>query len=268
MNKNIRGAQTWLLAACLACSLGAQAAVKGEEVSYAAGGVTMKGWLASDDALKGKRPAVLVIHEWWGHNEHARSSARKLAEAGYVALAVDMYGDGKTASHPDDAGKFAGEVRKNMTTATERYRAARALLEKHPSVQAGQVAAIGYCFGGGMVLSFARQGEDLKGVASFHGSLGGDAPAQSGKVKAQVLVLTGADDPMAPATDVEAFKKEMQAAGVKHEVVSYPGVKHSFTNPQADENAKKFGLPLAYDAKADADSWSRMLAFLKAVFAQ
>jgi dienelactone hydrolase len=264
----MRKSQAWLLAACLAGVMGAQAAVKGEEVSYSAGGVTMKGWLASDDVHAGKRPAVLVVHEWWGHNEHARNSARKLAEAGYVALAVDMYGDGKTASHPSDAGKFAGEVSKNKAAALERYKAARALLEKHPAVQAGQVAAIGYCFGGGQVLSWARQGEDLKAVASFHGSLGSDAPAQSGKVKAQVLVLTGADDPMAPATDVEAFKKEMQMAGVKHEVVSYPGVKHSFTNPQADENAKKFDLPLAYDAKADADSWSRMLAFLKTAFSK
>lgn len=244
----------------------AQAAVVGKEVSYKAGETEMKGYLAYDDANAKPRPGVLVVHEWWGHNEHARGRARALAEMGYLALAVDMYGDGKVANHPDDAGKFAAAIRSNMPLARERFDAAIAVLQQQPLLEKGKLAAIGYCFGGSVVLEMARQGMDLKGVASFHGSLGSDNPAQKGTMKAQVLVLTGADDPMAKADSVAAFKKEMKEAGAKFEVVSYKGVKHSFTNPDADKFGKQFNMPLAYDKKADADSWKRLGKFLKKVF--
>lgn len=242
------------------------AAVQGKEVSYTADGTTMKGWIAYDDAVKGKRPAVLVVHEWWGHNDYARKRANMLAELGYVALAVDMYGDGKQANHPDDAGKFAGEVAKNKPMAKARFEAAMKLLRKQRNVDGGKLAAIGYCFGGSVVLQMAREGEALRGVASFHGGLTTDTPAQAGKVKAQVRVFTGADDKMIPPAQVDAFKQEMEQAGANYKVVSYPGAMHSFTNPDADEFAKKFNMPLAYNAEADKDSWSQLQAFLADVF--
>jgi dienelactone hydrolase len=254
------------LAALLLGMSVAQAKVVGEEVSYTDKGVTMKGYLAYDKHIKGKRPGILVVHEWWGHNDYARKRALLLAGMGYTALAVDMYGDGKTANHPDDAGKFAAEVSKNMPMAKSRFEAAMKTLKKHPSVAGDQIAAIGYCFGGSVVLNMARQGVDLKGVASFHGSLATDAPAAKGKVKAKVAVYTGADDPMVPKSQVQSFTKEMDAAGVEYRVASFPGVKHSFTNPAADEYGKQFKLPLAYNAEADVDSWKQLSDFLEELF--
>jgi dienelactone hydrolase len=253
-----------LILLCLSTSA-ALAAVQGKEVTYSADGTTLKGWIAYDDAVKGKRPAVLVVHEWWGHNAYARKRANMLAELGYVALAVDMYGDGKQALHPDDAGKFAGEVSRNKPMAKARFEAAMKLLRAQGNVDSGKLAAVGYCFGGSVVLNMAREGEDLKGVASFHGGLGTDSPAQPGKIKAQVRSFTGADDKMIPAAQVEAFKQEMEKAGVNYQAVVYPGAMHSFTNPDADEYAKKFNLPLAYNAAADKDSWAQLQVFLAEV---
>lgn len=243
----------------------AWSAVKGQEVEYKAGDVALKGYLAADDAAKGKRPAVLVVHEWWGHDEHARNSARKLAEAGYVALALDMFGEGKQAHHPADAGKFAGEVRQNLPLMRARFDAAREFLARQPNVDPSRLAAIGYCFGGSVVLQMAREGEDLRGVVSLHGALGSDRPAQAGRVKAKVLALNGADDPMVPKQDVEAFQAEMKAAGVDFKVVNYPGAKHAFTNPAATARGKEFNLPLEYHADADRKSWQETLTFLERV---
>lgn len=248
---------------CLLClSLPSVAAVEGEEVTYSANGTTLKGWLAYEGHAMGKRPAVLVVHEWWGHNAYARKRANMLAELGYVALAVDMYGDGRQAQHPDDAGRFASEVSQNKAMAKARFEAGMKLLRDNPRVNGGKLAAIGYCFGGSVVLNMARAGEDLKGVASFHGGLATDAPAQKGVVKAQVRSFTGADDKMIPAAQVAAFKQEMEAAGVNYHAVVYPGTMHSFTNPDADEYGRKFNLPLAYNAAADKDSWAQLQLFL------
>jgi dienelactone hydrolase len=259
----------WILIIALAVvTHSAQAAVKGEEVQYKAGDTVLKGYLAYDDAVKGKRPGVLVVHEWWGHNEYARMRARMLAELGYTALAVDMYGDGKQATHPDDAGKFSGEVKKNMPMAKARFDAARNLLKKHATVDGKRLAAIGYCFGGGIVLEMARAGEPLKGVVSFHGSLNTDHPAKAGKMKVRMLVLTGEADPFVPAEQVEAFKKEMNAAKASYKVIAYPGAKHAFTNKEADQYGQKFNLPLAYNAEADQKSWAEMQAFFKEIFAK
>ncbi len=244
----------------------AQARVVGEEVTYTDNGVTMKGYLAWDKDIQGKRPGVLVVHEWWGHNDYARKRALMLAGMGYTALAVDMYGDGKQADHPDDAGKFAKAVSSNMPMAKARFLAGLKQLKRHPSVAADQNAAIGYCFGGGVVLNMARAGVDLDGVASFHGPLATETPAKKGTIKAKVAVFTGVDDPMIPAAQVDAFKKEMEAAGVEYKIVSYPGVKHSFTNPAADEYGAKFKMPLAYNAEADKDSWQQTSAFLAVLF--
>jgi dienelactone hydrolase len=245
----------------------AMAEVKGKEISYTAKGVTMKGYIAYDDAVKGRRPGVLVVHEWWGLNDYARRRARMLAELGYTALAVDMYGNGKQATHPDDAGKFAAEVSKNLDLERARFQAALRVLKKQRTVDPDRIAAVGYCFGGGVVLAMAREGPPLLGVASFHGSLGTDAPAQPGKVKAKIIVFTGADDPMAPPALVDKFKAEMDKAGADYKVVSFPGAKHSFTNPDADEYGKKFNLPLAYNAAADKESWDQLKNFLAGIFA-
>ncbi|MDZ7661188.1 dienelactone hydrolase family protein [Thiohalophilus sp.] len=244
----------------------ASAAIKTETVTYRDNGTQMKGYVAYDDSIEGERPGVLVVHEWWGHNDYSRERARMLAKEGYVAFALDMYGDGKTADHPDTAGKFAGEVRKNMDVAESRFLAALQQLKKYPMTDADEIAAIGYCFGGGVLLEMARRGVDLEGVASFHGMLGTNSPASKGDVEAQIRVYTGEADLMVKAEDVEAFKKEMDAADVDYKLISYPGVKHGFTNPDATESGKKFGLPLAYDEAADKDSWGDMLEFFEQIF--
>jgi dienelactone hydrolase len=244
----------------------AQAAIKEAPVEYKAGDTVLKGYLVYDDAAKERRPGVLVVHEWWGHNQQARNSARKLAEDGYVALAVDMYGGGKQADHPDNAGKFSGEVRKNLPLMKSRFEAGMQLLRKQPQVDGKRLAAIGYCFGGSVVLEMARAGEDLRGVASFHGGLATEHPAQPGKTKARVLVMNGAEDPFVPPEQITAFKKEMESAKVNYKFVNYPGAKHSFTNPDADANGAKFNLPLNYNAVADKESWLELQSFLKQIF--
>ena len=247
-------------------ALTVQAKVVTKEITYKANDLELKGYLAYDDALKAKRPGVLVVHEWWGQNDYIRKRARMLAELGYVALALDMYGDGKVATHPQDASKFSGEVMKNLAVAEQRFMAGLALLKQQPQTDNQHIAAIGYCFGGGVVLAMARRGVDLDGVVSFHGSLGAGAPAEPGKVKAKILVLNGADDPFVKPEQIAAFKGEMKAAGVDYEFVNYPGAKHSFTNPDATENGKKFQLPLEYNAKADKESWQKMQSFFQQIF--
>ncbi|HEU5360426.1 MAG TPA: dienelactone hydrolase family protein [Candidatus Deferrimicrobiaceae bacterium] len=249
-----------------AIAASAHGEIRGEPVEYAAGGTTMKGYLAYDDAFSGKRPGILVVHEWWGHDEYARRRARMLASLGYVALAVDMYGEGKQAKHPDDAGKFSGEIRKNMALGRERFLAARAALEANRFTDPKRIGAVGYCFGGSVVLQMARDGMDLGGVASFHGGLTTEAPAKPGAVKAKILVLTGAEDKFIPPDQVAAFEQEMKSAGADFRVVSYPGALHSFTNPEADANGKKFNLPLGYHAEADQKSWEDMQTFFKDLF--
>jgi len=240
--------------------------IKGEPVEYKAGGVTMKGYLAYVENIKGKRPGVLVVHEWWGQNEYARKRARMLAELGYTALAVDMYGEGKQATHPDDAAKFSSETMKNFDTAKARFEAAMVFLKKQQTVDAERLAAVGYCFGGGVVLNMARQGEDLKAVASFHGSLAAVKRATAGKVKAKIRVYNGEDDKFSPQQAIDAFMQEMRDAKVDFQFINYPGAIHSFTNPDADELGKKFGLPMAYNAEADKRSWADMTNFFAEVF--
>ena len=242
-----------------------QAEVITKEVNYSDGETTMKGYIAYDNSIKGKRPGVIVVHEWWGHNDYAKKRARMLAELGYSAIALDMYGNGKTASHPKDAGMFSGEVKKNMAVAEKRFMAAYELLQKQDNVKKDKIAAIGYCFGGGIVLEMARRGVDLDGVVSFHGSLGTQEPASKGKVMAKVLVLNGEADPFVKAESIETFKQEMKTAHVDFKFISYPGAKHAFTNPGADVFGNKFKIPLAYNAEADKKSWLEMEKFLKNV---
>jgi dienelactone hydrolase len=241
------------------------ASIKSEELTYTEGGTTFKGFVAWDDAISGKRPGVLVVHEWWGLNDYARSRAKQLAELGYTALAVDMFGEGKVADHPKDAGAFATAVMKDPQVAIARLQAAMQALKSQPTVDPDKIAAIGYCMGGAIVLSAARQGLDLDAVASFHGALGGLSPIK-GPMEAKILVCHGADDSFIPPETVEAFKKEMKDAGADLKFVSYPGAKHGFSNPAADENGKKFEIDIAYNAQADTESWKELKALLEAVF--
>lgn len=237
--------------------------VRTEAVSYTVDGTEHRGYIAYDAAVEGERPGVLVVHEWWGLNDYARRRARMLAEAGYTAMALDMYGEGAVADHPEDAGAMAGEVRASMERMRDRFTAAASVLRDHALVDGDRIAAIGYCFGGSVVLEMARQGADLAGVASFHGALDTEQPARAGEVGAEVLVLHGAADVFVPAEQVEAFRAEMDAAGVDYEIIEYEGAMHGFTNPAADEAGERFDLPLAYDGTANRESWTALMAFLE-----
>lgn len=254
-------------ALALAFGVAAQAAVKEEPVTYKDGDTTMKGFIVYDDAQKGRRPGVIVIHEWWGITKHTRDEARKLAGQGYTAFVADMYGDAKTADNPKDAGALSGAVRKNPAAMQSRFDAARSTLAKHSTVDAKRIGAIGFCFGGSVVLDMARTGRDLAGVAAFHAGLGASGDkAAPGKVKAKVLVLNGADDPFIKPDSVDAFKKEMEEAKVDYRYVNYPGAVHAFTNPEATAKGKQFNLPLAYQAEADQQSKAEMAKFFKGLF--
>ena len=237
-----------------------------KEVSYTADGTTLKGFLAYDENQKDSRPGVIVVHEWWGHNQYARKRAVMLAELGYAALAIDMYGDGKQADHPENAGKFAMEVMQNLPTAKARFNAGVKFLKDQPQTDANKIAAIGYCFGGGVVLRMAVSGEDLKGVVSFHGGLPTDSVENPKQVKAKLLVCNGADDGFVPAEQIDAFKKAMVDAGINFKFVNYPGAIHAFSNPDADSLGKKFNMPIAYNQHADEESWKDMKLFFKEIF--
>lgn len=255
-----------LLALSLALALNtawaAGSAIHTEAVVYEHNGVELTGYLAYDPTRDGPRPGVIVVHEWWGHDENARRRAEMLAEAGYVAFALDMYGTGKLADHPGTAREFAMAVRGNRDVMMGRFEAAESLLRQHPRSAGQPLAAIGYCFGGSVVLEAARAGKDLAMVASFHGALNTGHPAQPGAVQADVLVFNGAEDPLVPAEQIAAFREEMAAAGVPYTFVDFAGATHSFTNPGADALAEKFGMPLGYNARADRDSWNWLIAYL------
>ncbi|NWF88387.1 MAG: dienelactone hydrolase family protein [Ignavibacteriaceae bacterium] len=237
-----------------------------KEVSYSADGTTLKGFLAYDESQKDVRPGVLVVHEWWGHNAYARKRAKMLAELGYVALAVDMYGDGKQAGHPDDAGKFAMAVMQNMSSAKARFNAGLNFLKDQPQTDKSKIGAIGYCFGGGIVLRMAVGGEDLKGVVSFHGSLPTDSVENPKQVKAKLLICNGEADGFVPSEQIDAFKKAMTDAGINYKFINYHAAIHAFTNPDADSLGKKFNLAIAYNKKADEESWKDMKLFLTEIF--
>ncbi len=237
----------------------------GKEITYSNDNINMTGYLAYDENSTSKKPGILVVHEWWGHNDYSRKRADMLAELGYTALALDMYGDGKTASHPEDAGKFSGMVMSNMPEAKSRFMAALGVLKKHPSVDPDKIAAIGYCFGGGVVLTMANSGLDLDAVAAFHSGVA--LPIMpNDKLKAKVLVCNGADDPFIAPESVVAFKAQMDSLDMDYKYISYEGAKHSFTSKEADSNGEKFNLPLAYNEKADQESWKELQKLFKEVF--
>ena len=239
--------------------------VVGEEITYSDDSTELIGYISYDENYESKRPGVIVIHEWWGHNEYVRERADLLAGLGYTALALDMYGDGKQANHPEDAGKFAGMVMTNMELATSRFDAAVELLKAHPSVDSDKIAAIGYCFGGSVALTMANAGKDLDAVAAFHSGV--QLPIMPGDaLTAKVLVCNGADDPFVSPESVTAFKEAMDAANADYKYIAYEGAVHSFTSKYADENGEKFELPLKYQKEADEASWDELLALFDSVF--
>ena len=259
-----------LLALALLCSTAlAQAAVQTREIRYQDdNGTALIGYYAYDDAVEGKRPGIVVVHEWWGLNDYAKRRARDLAALGYNALAIDMYGDGKHTEHPQDAQAFMAAAMKDPAAAARRFDAGLELLKLQPNTNKHQLGAVGYCFGGAVVLDAARRGEKLDGVVSFHGALATKTPAKPGVVRAKVLVEHGEAVSMVTAEQVAAFKAEMDAAKVDYEFVGIPGAKHGFTNPDADRlsHGGHGGPDIGYDKAADESSWKDMQAFFKKAF--
>ena len=249
-------------------NLSLHAEIKSETIKYEVDGKPFEGTLSYDDSIKGTHPGVLIVHEWWGHNAYANKRAEMLAKLGYTAFALDMYGTGKVADHPEDAKKFMEATLADMKVAEARFNAALKLLKEQPTVEASKIAAIGYCFGGGMVLHMAKVNPELAGVVSYHGALGISANTKpvSTPIKTKILVFNGADDPFITKEQIDAFKQDMKSIGADYEFIDYPGVKHGFTNPEADTFALKFDMPLKYDEKADKDSWEKMQGFFKKVF--
>ncbi|MBS0525429.1 MAG: dienelactone hydrolase family protein [Proteobacteria bacterium] len=233
----------------------ANAEIQEKPVTYSDGTTTMKGFVVYDDAIKTKQPGIVMIHEWWGITPHIHNEAKKFAQQGYTAFIADMYGEAKTADNPKDAGALSSSVMKDPKAMESRFNAAKAELAKQAWVNPQRIGAVGYCFGGAVVLNMARAGDDLRAVAGFHASLGLNTPAPApGTVKARVLILNGADDPFVKKEQYEALRKDFDAAKADYRIVTYPGAVHAFTNPEATALGEKFNLPLKYDAKADQES--------------
>lgn len=260
------------LGLALAASLygaSALAAIQSKEIPYtAADGSKLLGYYVYDDAIKTKRPGILVVHEWWGLNDYARRRATQLAKLGYPSLAIDMYGDGKHTEKAAEAGEMMHGVFNDAATSMIRAKAGLELLQAQPQVDPARIGAIGYCFGGKIVLDMARAGLPLAGVASFHGVLAPQSPAQPGVVKAQILVLHGLADTMVKPETVTAFKAEMDAAHVPYKLVTYPNAKHGFSSPEADRLGKENMIDVGYNAKADHASWQEMRVFFNKVFGE
>lgn len=238
--------------------------VKTDTVSVPADTTTMKCYIAYNENKSGTRPIVLIVPEWWGVTDFTRTKAKQIAELGYFAIVVDMYGNGKTADDPKTAGNTAGPFYRNQKLATGRIQAALDKAKTYTQADTSKTAAIGFCFGGTMVLNAATLGTDLDGVVSFHGGLEGVKPTKN--TKSKILVCHGAADPFVPAKDVDAFKKQFDAAGIAYTFKEYPDAVHAFTNPDADKYAEKFKIPVGYNAAADQNSWNDMKTFFASIW--
>ena len=246
----------------LLCAALAQAAIRTEAVAYHDGDTALEGFLAYDDASVTQRPGVLVVHEWKGLNAHAKTRAKRLAELGYIAFAIDMYGQGVVAKDHAEAAQLSGAFRNDRAFMRQRARAGLDVLRHHPLTNPERVAAIGYCFGGTTVLELARSGETLRGVVVLHGPLDTPHPEDAQHIQGRVLVLLGADDPHIPFEQVTAFKQEMDRASIDYQLIQYPGAVHSFTVYEVGDDPS---TGVAYNAKADHASWEAMRAFLSEV---
>jgi dienelactone hydrolase len=253
----------WMLLVLLLLGTAAHAEVKTRTVPYHHENVILEGYLAYEDSIQGKRPGVLVVHEWWGLNDYARKRAEQLAGMGYVAFALDMYGKGKVTTHPQEAGEWARQIAGNVELWGQRALAGLKVLEKDPRVDPNRIAAIGYCFGGSTVQQFAFLGAPLKGVVSFHGSLLTPTEEQAKHVKAKILICHGAADPMTPPEAIPKYVAAMDKSGLDWQMIIFGGAKHSFTNPDAD----KMGMDaLRYSKSADKRSWTYMKDFFEEIF--
>ncbi|MEK6691796.1 MAG: dienelactone hydrolase family protein [Nitrospirota bacterium] len=240
-----------------------QAEVRTEVVEYKQGDVVLEGYLAYDNAVKGKRPGVLIVHEWMGVNPYVKKRAEQLAKLGYVAFAADIYGKGIRPKNSDEAVAESRKYRTDRKLMRSRAKAGLDVLKNHKLADTKRTAAIGYCFGGTTVLELARSGADVAGIVSFHGGLDSLNPNDAKNIKGKVLALHGGDDPFVPAGQVAAFQDEMRKAGVDWNMVIYGGAVHSFTNPDAGSDNSKGA---AYNEKADKRSWEDMNQFFKEIF--
>jgi dienelactone hydrolase len=243
----------------------ASSAIVTKEVIYTVNNSKMKGFLALPEGT-GPFPGVIVVHEWWGQTDYPRERARMLAKNGYAAFAVDMYGEGQTFDHPNDAKTFSSKVMGDLDFAEKNFKAALLKLQAEPIVNKDQIAAMGYCFGGAIVLEMFRRNLNLALVASYHGNL---APLVKNDIlnsKTKVLIFNGAADPFVDKNDVETVRSKLKAANIRYKYFNYGGAKHAFTNPDATAIGEKYNLPLAYNARADEDSWKQTLEALKSVF--
>jgi len=263
----MRSHRSYAIVALLALSLAARSAraeLKGKEIEYKHGDTTLLGYLAWDDAgAPGKRPGVVVVHEWMGHNDYARRRANMLAELGYVAFALDMYGKGVKAKNAQEAAQMAGRFKSDRKLMRDRATAGLDVLKKQPMVDTNRLAAMGYCFGGQVALELARSGADLKGIVTFHGALDTPTPQDAKNIKGKVLACHGEADPFVPDDQVNTFRKEMNDAKVDWFLVAYGGAVHGFTNPD-NKNSPMKGV--AYDEKADRRSWQAMRDFFDEIF--
>jgi dienelactone hydrolase len=253
----------WTLFALTLCQPAAWADVKTETVAYKVGDKTFKGYLAYDDAGKAKRPGILVVHEFWGLNDYARKRAEQLAGLGYVAFAVDMYGDGKTTEHPKEAGAMAGMVRMNQKEWLARANAGLQILRDNPLVEGNKLAAIGYCFGGSTALTLANSGADIRAAVSFHGALPIPSEDDVKGIKAKILICHGAADAFIKEDTIQKMRGVYDKNGVDYQMIYFGGAVHSFTVPDAD--SKKLN-GIRYDAAADRRSWAAMRALFNEVF--
>jgi len=243
------------------------AAVKGESVTYKSGDTILKGYIAYDDTIKGKRPGVIVVPDWWGEGKFVRNRADALASLGYTAMVMDMYGNGKYVDSAKDAENLMNQFTADPEVMKSRFLATKDTLSSHKTVDARHIGAVGYSLGGLVVLEMARNGTDLDGVASLWGVISKPAmPAKKGNIKAKVLVLQPEKDGWAPEDALKALKSEMISAGADYRLIAYPNTRHAFSRPDADERAARDNLPIRYDANADKNSWDDLSAFLKTAF--
>jgi len=269
--------KTFVLMTCIICGVamvsgkslsqaeGPPPAIKEEIVTYTAGGVTLTGFVAYDDRIRGKRPVVLIVPEWWGMNDYVKMRARKLAELGYLAMAADMFGNGRISANPKEAKENTMPFYKDPHLTKVYIDAAVKKVKEFPQGDAANMAAIGYCFGGYVVLNAAKLGADLKGIVSFHGGLGG-VPADKKLLKAGILVCHGGSDQFVSQESVDNLKHQMDSIGADYTFKTYANATHAFTNPDATRVGKEFNMPIEYNATADQDSWNDMKAFLNRIF--
>ena len=262
MNYYFRSGLCLLMVVCVWSSI-VEARVQITSIPYSHGEVALEGVVAWDDALTGKRPGILVVHEWWGLNEYVRTRAKQLAALGYVALAVDMYGKGKVTTHADEAKQWMQQTTANVEMWQARAKEGLRLLQADPRVDQTRLAAIGYCFGGATVMQMVYAGAPVKGVVSFHGALPLPRSSLSIKNSAKILIAHGGADPFLTPERIAEFKLGLDGVGLDWHMVTYGGAQHGFTNPSANQYGMK---GVQYQEQADKRSWGHMKLFFDELF--